>query len=60
MYASRARELVLNLHEWAVRVGLQEAVTMGFEVLQSSRDWNLDHILVELEARSGVPIGKGQ
>ena len=60
MYATEARERVADLHEWAVRVGREEAVELVIEVIQGSDGWDQSQVLAELEARSGVPIGEGQ
>jgi hypothetical protein len=58
--ATKGRELVWNLHEWAARVGPGEAMQLAVEVIQESAGWNQSQIFTELEARSGVPIGEGQ
>lgn len=60
MYTREARELVWDLHEWAVRVGPEEAVATAVEVIQETEDWDLDQVLAEFEARSGVSIGEGR
>jgi hypothetical protein len=60
LYATKGRELVWDLHEWAARVGPGEAMRLAVEVIQESAGWDQSQILTKLEARSGVPIGEGQ
>jgi hypothetical protein len=58
LYATKARELVWDLHEWAARVGPEEAMRMAVEVIQESASWDQSQVLKKLEVRSGVPIGE--
>jgi hypothetical protein len=58
--ATRGRELVWDLHQWAVRVGPAEAMQLAVEVIQEAAGWDQSQIFTELETRSGVPIGEGQ
>ena len=60
LYATKGRELVWDLHEWATRVGPGEAMRLAVEVIQEAAGWNQSQIFTKLEARSGVPIGEGQ
>ncbi len=58
MEARQARELIGNLHEWAVQVGPEEAVRIGIEAIRQAPTWDQGRILEEMIARSGVPIGE--
>jgi hypothetical protein len=60
LYATKGRELVWDLHEWAARVGPGEAMRIAVEVIQESAAWDQSQFFTKLEARSGVPIGDGQ
>ena len=60
LLATKARELVWDLNEWAAEVGPEEAVSTAVEVIQEAGSWDQSQILAELEARSGVPIGEGR
>jgi hypothetical protein len=59
LYATQARELVWDLHAWALQVG-PGAVPLAIEVIQGTDSWDLKQVLAEMEAGSGVPIEEGR
>jgi hypothetical protein len=60
LYAAEGRELVWDLHQWAVRAGPEHALRIAVEVVRAAEGWDKSQVLAEMAARSGVPVGEGQ